>query len=85
MARRQAASRRFQFQKRRQLLIGVHNEALSVIAVRIRNPDCSPAEVYSCNAAPTPTGFAEIVSDDRTIPLPKCRMIRHNSRRAAAF
>jgi len=39
------ANRRFQFNKR-QLFIGTHNETLSAIAVRIRNPDCSPARIH---------------------------------------
>jgi len=38
-------------------------ETLSVVAMRISNPDCSPVRIRDCNAAPTPTGFAEIVSD----------------------
>jgi len=40
------ANRRFQFNKQRQLFIGTHNETLSAIAVRIRNPDCSPARIH---------------------------------------
>jgi hypothetical protein len=32
--------------------------------MRVRNKDCSPVGIYHCNTAPTPTGFAEIVSDD---------------------
>jgi hypothetical protein len=35
------ANRRFQFQKRGQLFIGVHNETLSVVAVCVRSPDGS--------------------------------------------
>jgi hypothetical protein len=35
------ADRRFEFEKRRQLFIRAHNEALSV-AMRVSNPDCSP-------------------------------------------
>jgi len=35
----------FQFQKRSQLFIGVYNETLSVIAVRINNPDRSPLTI----------------------------------------
>jgi len=31
-----------QFQKRRQYFIGVHNETLSVVAMPVCNPDCSP-------------------------------------------
>jgi hypothetical protein len=38
-----SAHRRFEFQKRDQLLIGAHNETLSVAAMRVNNPDCSPA------------------------------------------
>jgi hypothetical protein len=48
-----------------ELFIRVHNETLSVVAVRVRDKDCSLARVHCCDAAPTPTGFAEIVSDDR--------------------
>jgi hypothetical protein len=47
-----------------QFFIGAHNETLSVVTMCVSNPDRSPARVHSCNAAPTPTGFAEIVSDD---------------------
>jgi hypothetical protein len=35
-------SRVAQFLKRRQLFIRVHNETLSVAAMRVSNPDCSP-------------------------------------------
>jgi hypothetical protein len=31
----------FQFQKRSELVVGVHNEASSVAAMRVSNPDCS--------------------------------------------
>jgi Carboxypeptidase regulatory-like domain len=41
-----------------------HNEALSVVAMRVHSPDCSPVGINRRNAAPTATGFAEIVSDD---------------------
>jgi hypothetical protein len=57
-------SRPFQFQKRGQLFIGVHNEALPVATMRIRNPDRSPLRVQGGDAAAIPTGFAEIVTDD---------------------
>ena len=36
---------RFQFNKRRQLFIRVHNETLSVVAVRMCNPDRSPVGI----------------------------------------
>jgi hypothetical protein len=56
--------RRFEFHKRSQLFIRSHDVTLSVIAMRIDNPDCPPFAIQSCDSAPTPTGFAEIVSDD---------------------
>ena len=34
-----------QFQKRSQLFIGVHNETLSIVAIRISDPDRSPARI----------------------------------------
>jgi hypothetical protein len=39
------ANRRFQFNERRQLFIGSHNEPLSVAAMRVCNPDRSPAGI----------------------------------------
>ena len=33
-------------------------------ATRVNNEDCSPQRIYGRAAASTPTGFAEIVSDD---------------------
>jgi hypothetical protein len=35
----------FEFQKRRQLFIRVHNETLAVVAMRVRDLDCS-AEIH---------------------------------------
>jgi hypothetical protein len=55
---------RFEFHKRGQLFIRVHNETLSVAPVRVSDPDCSPFEIQSGYTASTETGFAEIVSDD---------------------
>ena len=40
-----SANRRFQFQKRGQLFIRAHNETLSVVAMRVCNPDRSPASM----------------------------------------
>jgi hypothetical protein len=34
------------FQKRTQLLIGLHNKTLSVAAMRVRNRDRSPARIH---------------------------------------
>jgi hypothetical protein len=36
----------------------------SVAAVRVSDPDRLSVGINRCDAAPTPTGFAEIVSDD---------------------
>ena len=54
----------FKFQKSRQLFIRVHNETLSVVAMRVNDPDRLPVGINCGDAAPTPSGFAEIVSDD---------------------
>jgi hypothetical protein len=35
----------------------VHNETLSVVAVRVSNKDRSAVGINRCDAAPTPTGF----------------------------
>jgi hypothetical protein len=36
-----SASRRFEFQKRGQLLIRTHNEVFPIVAMRVNNPDRS--------------------------------------------
>jgi hypothetical protein len=38
-------NRRFEFDKSRQLFIRVHNEPLSVAAMRVCNPDRSPVGI----------------------------------------
>jgi hypothetical protein len=40
-----ATGRQFQFQKRRQLFIGVHNKTLPIFAMRVNNPDRSPVRI----------------------------------------
>jgi pSer/pThr/pTyr-binding forkhead associated (FHA) protein len=40
------------------------NEELTIATMRVRNEDRSPVGIHGSDAAPTPTGFAEIVSDD---------------------
>jgi hypothetical protein len=42
-----SAHRRFEFNKRRQLFIGVHNETLSVAAMRIGNDESSSVGIPS--------------------------------------
>jgi hypothetical protein len=40
-----SANRRFKFDERSQLLTRVHDEVLTVVAVRISNPDRSPVGI----------------------------------------
>jgi hypothetical protein len=54
----------FQFHERSQHFIGAHDETLSVTAMRVNNPNRSPLNIESCDPAETPSGFAQIVSDD---------------------
>ena len=56
--------RRFKFQKRRQLFIRSQNETLSVAAMCVSNPDCSPLKIDCRDPAQTPTRIMEIVGDD---------------------
>jgi hypothetical protein len=64
------------FEKRSQFFVGGDDESLSIVAVCISNEDRLSVGINRCDAAPTPTGFAEIVSDDfpelhvdRIVPL----------------
>jgi hypothetical protein len=64
------------FEKRSEFFVGGDDESLSVVAVCISNEDRLSVGINRCDAAPTPTGFAEIVSDDfpelhvdRIVPL----------------
>jgi hypothetical protein len=41
-----SADRRFEFEKCRQQFIRPRNETLSVVAVRVCNPDCSPVGIH---------------------------------------
>jgi len=58
-----SADRSFKFLKRSQLFIRTHNETLSVTAMRVNNPDCSPVAIHGRDAAPTSTGLLEVISD----------------------
>ena len=40
-----SANRCFQFQKRAHYFISIHNEALSIVAVCVDNPDCPPPRI----------------------------------------
>jgi hypothetical protein len=57
------SNRRLEFEKRRQLFIRVHNEALSVVAMRPRQRLFARWN-QSLKHSPTPTDFAGIVSND---------------------
>src|SRR6266516_2003111 len=48
-----SADRRFEFDKHSQLLIRTHKETLAVAAMRVTNPDCTPAT--------KPTGAAALL------------------------
>jgi hypothetical protein len=43
--------------------IRVHHEALSVAAMSVSNPDCSPLAIHRRHPAQAPSGFLEIVGD----------------------
>jgi hypothetical protein len=58
-------NRGFQFHKHRQPFIGTHDETFA-IPLRINNENVSPLRVHAYDVAPTPSGFAEIVSDNLT-------------------
>jgi hypothetical protein len=55
----QIQNRRFRFEKRSQYFVGAHNEALSLAAIRVNNPDRSPLRVNGRDPAQAPTGVAE--------------------------
>jgi hypothetical protein len=42
----------------------------SVVAMCVSNEHRPPLAIHSCDAAPTPTGFAQIVSDDFRVIAP---------------
>jgi hypothetical protein len=59
------ANLRFEFQKRSQYLVGVHNVTPPAVAVRASAIQTArPVGIDGRDAASTPSGFAEIVSDD---------------------
>jgi len=53
-----------EFKKRSLLIISVDDETVSVVAMCVSNEGRSPVTIHGCHTAPTPTGFAEIISDD---------------------
>jgi len=59
-----SANRKFQFQKRRQPFLGLHDVTLSIAAMRVSSPDRSSVGINRCDAAPSLTCFTQIISDD---------------------
>jgi hypothetical protein len=59
-ARRNESQIRFEFQKRRQDFICTHNETLSVVAMRICNPDRSTVGINRRDATLTPTALLRL-------------------------
>jgi hypothetical protein len=57
---REFVDRPFQFDKRHQLFIGAHNETLSVVAMRVNDPDCVPVQIHGGNTDPTPTALLRL-------------------------
>jgi len=53
------------------------------IHLLVSNEDCSPAKIHGCDAAPTPTGFAQIVSD--YFPVLHCSRLRIVARAIRVF
>jgi hypothetical protein len=53
----------FLFQKRAELFVGMHDKTPSLAAMCVSNPDRSPVGINRRDATPTPTGFAEVVSN----------------------
>jgi hypothetical protein len=44
--------------------LGFHHDEPLIVVMRVNNPDRSSFNIESRDPAPTPTGFAEIVSND---------------------
>jgi hypothetical protein len=64
-----SASRRFKFQKRRQLFIRMHNETLPVVADARLQSRTFARWNQSLRHSPTPSGLAQIIGDDLPVSL----------------
>jgi hypothetical protein len=53
----EVTNRRIDFQKSSQLFIRVRNETLSIVAMRVNDPDCSPLRVNRGEVTEAPTAF----------------------------
>ena len=50
-------------EKRGELFVGTDDESLSVAAMCVCNPDCSPFGINDSDPAQTPTGFLKITGN----------------------
>ncbi len=66
-------------------LLSSGDETLSVAAMCVNNPDRSSVGINCCDAAPTPTGFAEIASDRVKPRRWAGKFLRPGTGRAQAF
>jgi hypothetical protein len=57
-----------EFKKCSQLVISAHNEPLSIVAMRVSNPDGSSVRIHGCDTAPTPPGLTEVVRNCLPVP-----------------
>ena len=69
------ARRHFQLHKCSQFFVGVYNEPLSIVAMRVSNPDRSPVGIERPRHGPTPTGFVEIGGNNFPQLLPTSRWL----------
>jgi hypothetical protein len=62
-------------EKRCELFFRSYNETLSVVAVRVSNPDRLPVGIHGRDTTVTPTGFTEFVTDDSFTRLRRFRVL----------
>src|SRR5207247_11398182 len=70
-------NRPLQFQKRSQLFIGMDNKAVSVVAVRVSNPYCSPLAIQGPKHTPRsnpPSRMLTPLTRDPRLALPYSRL-----------
>ena len=53
------------------------NVTLPVVAMRVGNPDCAAFTIKDGHTAPTPSGFAEIISDDFPVAFSNRTKVQH--------
>ena len=59
----------------------MHDVTLAIVAMSVSNKGCSPVRIHGSDVTPTPSGFAEIVSDEfpllRTHACALLTILRH--------